>query len=136
MVRLNSEDFSEFFLCLDILVLTYPDESTHSEVQKNADILSNIREYSWFFDFFEVFHIKLLNPIEPSHVLGTIRFSIKFHVGLSICGHWAWLSNNGFISKTVRKFDFTRVKLPGLTQNQINLHSKASQNHRTIKNSN
>jgi len=46
MVRLNSEDFSEFFLCLDILVLTYPDESTHSEVQKNADILSNIREYS------------------------------------------------------------------------------------------
>ena len=27
--RLNSEDFSKFFLCLDILFLTYSYESTH-----------------------------------------------------------------------------------------------------------
>ena len=40
MHRLNSEDFSKFFLCLDILVLTYPYESTHSEVNNNAEIVS------------------------------------------------------------------------------------------------
>ena len=34
--RLNSEDFSKFFLGLDILLLTFSYESTHSEVQKNA----------------------------------------------------------------------------------------------------
>ena len=64
-----------------------------------------------FFDFFEVFRIKLLNPIEPSHVLSTIRFSIKFHVGLSMYGRWAWLGKNGFIRRTVRKWDFTRVEI-------------------------
>ena len=46
IVRLNSEDFSKFFLCVDILVLTYPYESTHSEVNNNAEIVSGILEYS------------------------------------------------------------------------------------------
>ena len=32
------------------------------KVQKNAEILSDILEYSCFFVFFEVFHIKLSNP--------------------------------------------------------------------------
>ena len=43
MSRLNSEDFSKFFLCLDISLV-----STHLEV--------NIHD---FFDFFEVFHTKI-----------------------------------------------------------------------------
>ena len=46
MVRLNSENFSKFFLCQDILFLTFSYESTHQEVQKNAKICSIILEYS------------------------------------------------------------------------------------------
>ena len=46
MVRLNSEDFSKFFLCLGILFLTFSYERTHQEVQENAEIFSNILEYS------------------------------------------------------------------------------------------
>ena len=45
MCRLNSEDFSKFFLCQDILFLTFSYESTHQEVQKNAKIFSIILEY-------------------------------------------------------------------------------------------
>ena len=55
IARLNSEDFSKFFLCLDILFLTYSDESTYLEVQKTAEIVSNICEYSWFFRLFRGF---------------------------------------------------------------------------------
>ena len=44
--RLNSEDFSKFFLGLDILLLTYSDESAHLDVKKNAGFFSNILEYS------------------------------------------------------------------------------------------
>ena len=46
MIRLNSEDFSKFFLCQDILFLTFSYESTYQEVQKNAKIFSIILEYS------------------------------------------------------------------------------------------
>ena len=42
--RLNSEDFSKFFLCQDILFLTFSYESTHQEVQKNARFFSMILE--------------------------------------------------------------------------------------------
>ena len=44
--RLNSEDFSKFFLCLDILFLAYSPESTHLVVQKTAETISNLLEYS------------------------------------------------------------------------------------------
>ena len=56
--RLNSEDFSKFFPCWDILFLTYSYESTHREVQKNAKIFSIILEYSWFFRLFRGFSYK------------------------------------------------------------------------------
>ena len=46
MCRLNSEDFSNFFLCLDISFLAYSDESTYLEVQKTAEMFPNILEYS------------------------------------------------------------------------------------------
>ena len=71
-------------------------------------IFSNIHDFS---DFFEVFRIELFTPAEPSHVLCIKRFAIKFHVGLSICGHWASLSKNSFIPKTAQKWGFTRVKI-------------------------
>ena len=58
MARLNSEDFSKFFPCWDILFLTYSYESTHREVQKNAEIFSIILEYSWFFRLFRGFSYK------------------------------------------------------------------------------
>ena len=46
MPRLNSEDFSKFLLCLDILFLTYSPVRAHLEVQKTAEIISYILEYS------------------------------------------------------------------------------------------
>jgi len=78
MIRLNSEDFSKFFLCLDILVLTYPYESTHSEVQKNAEILSDILEYSWFFRLFRGFSYKTFEPkrTQSCHAHHKIRHKI------------------------------------------------------------
>ena len=45
MPRLNSEDFSKFFLCQDIFFLTFSYESTHQEVLKNAEISPIILEY-------------------------------------------------------------------------------------------
>ena len=89
-----------------------------------------------FFDFFEVFRTKLLNPMRPKHVFYIIRIAKKFHIGLSICGHWASLSKNGLIPKTAQKWDSTWVKLRRFTQNHINLDQKVSQNHRTVMNSN
>ena len=56
--RLNSEDFLKFFLCLDILFLTYSHESSHLEVKKNAENFPNILEYSWFFPLFRGFSYK------------------------------------------------------------------------------
>ena len=35
-----------------------------------------------FFDFFEVFRIKLFCPVSSSHVLTIIRFPVKFYIGL------------------------------------------------------
>ena len=58
MARLNSEDFSKFFLCLDILFLAYSPESTHLVVHKTAETISNLLEYSWFFRLFRGFSYK------------------------------------------------------------------------------
>ena len=43
-----------------------------------------------------------------------IRFAIKFYIGLFLSGRWARLGKSGFTSKTVRKFDFTRVEIAGV----------------------
>ena len=59
ILRLNSEDFSNFFLRLDTLFQTYSDESTYLEVQKTAEIVSNILEYSWFFRLFRGFSYRI-----------------------------------------------------------------------------
>ena len=75
------------------------------------EIFSNILGYSEFFDLFEVFRIKLLSTARHKHVICIIRFAMKFRIEQSLCGHWAWLGKNGFISKTIRKFDFTRVEI-------------------------
>ena len=82
--RLNSEDFSKFFLCLGILFLTFSYERTHQEVQEKADFFRIFWNIHDFFDFLEVFRIKLFCPARCSHVLCTIRFPIKFHIGLSM----------------------------------------------------
>ena len=55
-------------------------------MQKNAEIFSNILEYSWFFGFFEVFCTQLFCADLCRFVLSIIRFLIKFHVELSIYG--------------------------------------------------
>ena len=75
MSRLNSEDFSKFFLCLDVLFLTYSDESTYLEVQKTAEIVSNILESSkkiqHFSGFLGVcFHMNSLAQKKLRKILG------------------------------------------------------------------
>ena len=45
MARLNSENFSKFFLCSDDLLLTCSYERAHPDVQKNR-FFPNILEYS------------------------------------------------------------------------------------------
>jgi len=70
--RLNSEDFSNFFLCSDIIFLP-----------RNVEIFF---KYSWIFMIFSTFSrlfvIKLFCAARCSHVLCIIRFLIKFHIGL------------------------------------------------------
>ena len=60
---------------------------------------------SWFFhdlfDLFEVFRIKLLSTVRHKHVIFIIRFAIKFHIELAICGRWASLSKNVFFMKNI-----------------------------------
>ena len=65
MSRLNSGDFSIFFLCLDILFLTYSYERADRKVRKNAKFFSNILEYSWFFRLFRGFLFKTFEHSEP-----------------------------------------------------------------------
>ena len=58
MPRLNSEDFSKFFLCLDILFSTHLFESTRQEMHKNANFFRIFLNVHDFFNFFEVFRVK------------------------------------------------------------------------------
>ena len=64
-----------------------------------------------FFDFFEVFRIKFFCTVSYSHVLTMIRFPVKFYIGLELSGHGGRRGKNNFISKTVQKCAFTRVKI-------------------------
>ena len=69
------------FRSFSVLFLTYSYQSTHQEVQINAEFFfSNILEYSCFLDFFKVFRTQLLCAVRRSHVLCIIRFLKKFHI--------------------------------------------------------
>ena len=89
-----------------------------------------------FFNFFEVFRVKLFCAARCSHVVCTIRFAIKFHIGQYISGRWARLGKNGFIRKTVQKQDFTWVQIAQVHSKSNKPTLKAYQNHRTVLNSN
>ena len=55
MPRMNSENISNFFVCLDILFLTYSNESMHLEVKHNTGffrIFLNFHDFSTFASFF------------------------------------------------------------------------------------
>ena len=94
MHRLNSEDFSKIFLCQDILFLTFSYGSTHQEVLKNAEffrLFLNIHDY---FDFFEVFRMKLFCTVSYSYVLCSISFPIKFRIELFMSLRWEALGEN------------------------------------------
>ena len=58
MTRLNSENFSKFFLCLNISYLTLSYERTHLEVQKNADFFRIFLNFQDFFRNFPGFSYK------------------------------------------------------------------------------
>ena len=93
--RLNSEDFSNFFL-FRYYFLNHSLERTYLIVPKNVKIFSNIDGYSWFFRPFRGFSFKICT-VSYSHVICTIRFAIKYHVVLSLLGRWGRLGKIGFI---------------------------------------
>ena len=113
--RLNSEDFSKIFSVLRYFIF---DLFTWKQTSRNVKkcwifskffrIFLNIHD---FFELFKVFRIKLLSTARHKHVICIIRCAIKFHVGLFLSGRWARLGKNGFIGKTVQKWDFTRVEI-------------------------
>ena len=77
-----------------------------------------------FFNFFEVFRIKLFCAARCSHVLCIIGFPIKFHIGLFMSHRCETLWENAI---TCFITCFMGVE---------NLHQKISRNHRTVVNSN
>ena len=113
--RLNSEDFSKIFSVVRYFIFDLFTWKQTSRNVKNAEffwkcfrIFLNIHD---FFELFKVFRIKLLSTARHKHVICIIRCAIKFHVGLFLSGRWARLGKNGFIGKTVQKWDFTRVEI-------------------------
>ena len=84
MPRMNSENISNFFVCLDILFLTYSNESMHLEVKHNTGFFSNILKFSRFFDFCEFFRLKLLRTATQK-CFNVKKFAMKFHIEMSIC---------------------------------------------------
>ena len=100
------------------------------KMMKLFRIFLNIHE---FFNFFEVFRINFFCIVSNSHVVDTIRFAEKFHIGLLLSGRWG----KSVLHQKLSEFRILRgLKLRKFTSNQINPHWKESQNHRTIKNSN
>ena len=108
MIRLNSEDFSNFLWCLDIIFLTNSYERNDCEVQK---MMNFFRIFVNFPHFSRFFIEKLFCAARCSHVVPTKRFLVKFHVGWIVSGRSEVQWKNGFIPKTVQKCDFTRVKI-------------------------
>ena len=77
-----------------------------------------------FFDFFEVFRIKLFCTVSYSHVLYIIRFSIKFCVGEILSSRCATLCKIVIYQKPSKNVILRGLKLRRFTRNQINLHYK------------
>ena len=75
-----------------------------------------------FFDFCEVFPIKLFCPVRCSHVLYIIRFSIKFCVGEILSSRCATLCKIVIYQKPSKNVILRGLKLRRFTRNQINLH--------------
>ena len=67
--------------------------------------ISTILNIQDLFNFFKVFCTNLLCTVRYSHVLTIIRLPVKFHIGLSVSGHWDRRRKSGllFIPKTVQK---------------------------------
>ena len=113
----NQVEFRGFFKVVSVfrcIFLTYSTERRHLIVQKN---------------------VKIFCTASYSHVVGTIRFAIKFHIGLSMCRRSAIQCKIVIQQKLTKNVISRGLKLRRFTQNQINLHSKVFQNHRNVKNS-
>ena len=88
---------------------------------------------SWIFQTFSTFSkILFLTTADHSQVLNIIRFSLRLCVERTIWGRCGVLWENYHV---FHRF-YGGCNLRRFSQNQINLHLKASQNHRTVLNSN
>ena len=59
MSRLNSEDFSKFFVGLDIIIWPYYYERTPREIQKNVEFFRIFPKFYEFFWFLSGFSLKV-----------------------------------------------------------------------------
>ena len=80
---MNSEDFSKFLLCSDIIFFTDSYESRHREVQKNVEIFRiflNIHEFSQHFRSFS-FKTFLYSELQSPSRHHKIRYKIPHRTG-------------------------------------------------------
>ena len=83
IARLNSEDFSKFLLCSDIIFFTDSYESRHREVQKNVEIFRiflNIHEFSRHFRSFS-FKSFLYSELQSRVIYHKIHHKILRRMG-------------------------------------------------------
>ena len=114
MVRLNSENFSKFFVCLDIIFWAFSNERTLGEVQKNVEFFWIFLNFPDFFRFFRGFSYKFFCTVSYSPVLCIIGFLLKFYVDAILWGHWETLR------ETAITCFYGGWNLRRFTQNQIN----------------
>ena len=119
MRRLNSEDFSNFFLCLDILFLTFSQERALQEVRKNVEFF---RIFLNFHDFFSLFRGFSCKSFLYSELQSRDR---HYKIAHKIPRRTVYVRTRG---STGEKWFYTKnvilrgLKLRGFTQNQRNLH--------------
>ena len=109
--RLNSEDFSNFLWCLDIIFSTYYYERTHKNVQKNHEFLRIFSNFCEFFPFFRGFlfsvFLDIVGHSRDSYQTIPLEFLRRMYIVWSLRDS----ERKRYIPKTVQKCDFTRVKI-------------------------
>ena len=100
IVRLNSEDFSNFLWCLDIIFSTYYYERTHKNVQKNHEFFRIFWNFREFFPFFRgfLFSVFLRSNAQSrdSHQTIPLEFLRRMYIVRSLKateGKWFYTKN-------------------------------------------
>ena len=82
MVRLNLEDFSKLFVCLDVIFLTFSCERARQELQKNVKFFRNFSNFHENVVVFDSFFGKtfLYSELLQSHDIHKILHEIPHRI--------------------------------------------------------